>query len=169
MKTLTVLSILLVAVLAAGPAFATDDPLAELQHRMEEARTSVVTAEDVAAISDALSQALTSDHRGLESAALRLVIAYGGVIELNRAAVIEMVRLYRDHKDSRVRQMAVVAIAATGDNWGIDFLERSEAYEADPAVLRTLKASLAAQRAEVVAESAAAERPLWARGTPVQA
>lgn len=124
---------------------ASDGPLAGIEGQLEEAATSgtMMSAEASASISNSLATALASDHRGLETAALRLIISYGEVLDLDRSAVIEMVRLYRDNEDLAVRQMAVVAIGASQDAWGLDFLERSRSFESAPRVLHTIKAVIA--------------------------
>lgn len=90
--------------------------------------------------------ALSSGHDGLRQGALRMLIMYGDAIEVPRAAVLEVVRMYRDHRDEHVRRMAVVALGRIDDAWALDFLRRSLAYERCPEVLATMQAVIADHR-----------------------
>ncbi|MFT5142677.1 MAG: hypothetical protein ACI80V_000384 [Rhodothermales bacterium] len=106
--------------------------------------TTAISVADVTTISGSVAEALKSGHRGLESAALRLVISYGKTIDLDDEAVLDVVRLYRDHRDENMRQMAIVAIGAANDDWAVDFLQRSERFEDSPRLRRTIHAVLQA-------------------------
>lgn len=145
MKAYRIAAALLLCLSLTTITKAAHGPLSGIEGQLEATLTSgtAMSAEASASISNALAAALASDHRGLETAALRLVISYGEVLELNRSAVFEMVRLYRDNEDLSVRQMAVVAIGASEDEWGLDFLERSRGFEDAPRVLHTIRAVLA--------------------------
>ena len=74
--------------------------------------------------------ALKSDNDGLKVSALQLIAAYGERIDVSDAR-FEMVRLFRDNKDSRVRMMALAALSKTRDAWVADFLYRSARFERD--------------------------------------
>ncbi|NNE71799.1 MAG: hypothetical protein HKN29_15750 [Rhodothermales bacterium] len=145
MKAQRIVSGLALAIFLTANAAAADGSLEHIHSVLKDARTqgTAISASASARISESLAEALASDHRGLETGALRLVIAYGDVVSLNRTAVIEMVRLYRDDEDENVRQMAVVALGAAGDEWGLDFLERSEAFEDVRRIRHTIRAVLA--------------------------
>ncbi|MFT4605533.1 MAG: hypothetical protein ACI9W4_002274 [Rhodothermales bacterium] len=152
MRANRVLTGLILAMFVTISAQAADDGIGEIRTQLEAARNAgvVLSADVSASISRVLAEALESDHRGLETAALRLVIAYSDVVEVGRPAVFEIVRLYRDNEDDNVRRMAVVALGATADAWGLDFLERSLPFEDVHAVRHTIRASLAAVGADAV-------------------
>jgi len=120
---------LVITVLVTGAAVA-DPPTLELQ--LDEA--ALFTAADWAAYSDRISDALASDHDGLREAALRMTVLHGQNLTLDRRDTIEMVRLFRDHENARMRRLAVVALNAADDHWGMDMLARSYRFEDDPNV-----------------------------------
>lgn len=136
--------------LTALPASAANRPLGE---RLEEARILLETraatlgAAQIEAISSAVGEALETSHHGLQTSALRLVITYAHDIPFNRTTVFDVVRLYRDHKDDRVRRMAVVALGEMGDAWGNDMLKRSLRFEKSAPVRHTIAAVLAEAKA----------------------
>ena len=104
-----------------------------------------------------LARTLTSAHEGLPEDALRLMIQYGPRLEMGRTAVLDVVRVYRDHPNENLRRMAVVALGRMGNAWSFDFLERSLPYEKSPAVRHTLQAVLAAHAAPPSGALAAAQ------------
>lgn len=131
---------------AASVAPAADGSIAE---RLTEARLLLenrgvtLGAAQIDAISSAVGDALETSHFGLQTSALRLVITYAEDIHFNRTTVFDVVRLYRDHKDDRVRRMAVVALGELGDPWGNDMLRRSLRFEKNASVKHTIAAVLA--------------------------
>lgn len=94
-----------------------------------------------------LVQAIQSDTEGLKLAALQMVIRYGELVDVD-AAVFDVVRLYRNHDDLHVRQMAVVTLGAMKHGWAMDFLTRSARFEQDPVLQKTIRAVLASYQAE---------------------
>jgi hypothetical protein len=72
---------------------------------------------------------------------MQLVIKYADRVDVHRAR-FDVMRLYRDHDDDRVRRMAVVTLGAMKNNWALGFLARSVAFEKDPAVRHTIQAVL---------------------------
>ncbi len=120
-----------------------------LDERLEEARVlletrgSTLGAAQIEAISSAVGEALETSHFGLQTSALRLVITYAEDIAFARTTVFDVVRLYRDHKDDRVRRMAVVALGELNDAWGTDLLKRSLRFEKSAPVKHTIAAVLA--------------------------
>ena len=139
--------------LAASPASAFDGS-DDTGKRLEAARVmlersaTTLSAEQLDVLSHTLSDALESAHFGFQTSALRLMIQYGDQVEFSHRTVIEVVRLYRDHSDDRVRRMAVVALGALGDEWGMDFLQRSLPYETAAPVKHTVAAVVAEHRAK---------------------
>ncbi len=132
---------------ASTPAIASslDDTAARLEaaKTMLASSAGVLSAEQIDVLSHTLSDALETTHYGFQTSALRLMIEYGDQVEFSHRTVIEVVRLYRDHSDDRVRRMAVVALGAMGNEWGLDFLKRSLPYENVAPVRHTVAAVLA--------------------------
>ncbi|GMQ81879.1 MAG: hypothetical protein BMS9Abin05_1316 [Rhodothermia bacterium] len=89
-----------------------------------------------------LEVALASGHRGLQNSALRLIIAYGENFDLDESAVFNVMRLYRDGDSTRIRRMAVVALAQIDSEWVMKFLERSVRFEKSDQVRHTILAVL---------------------------
>ena len=69
-----------------------------------------------------------------------MIIVYGENLGIDREAVLDIVRINRDHPDDRLRRMAVVALGATQDAWAVDFLKRSVRFESSPLVRHTIQA-----------------------------
>lgn len=90
-----------------------------------------------------LETALASDHDGLRQGAMRMIIHYGPNLTIGREAIFDLVRVYRNHAQERMRRMAVVALGQTRDTWAMDFLTRSARYEKSAAVRHTIYAVLA--------------------------
>ena len=82
-----------------------------------------------------LVEALRSDNLGLKCSALQQIAAYGPKVDV-RSARFEMVRLYRNNKDMRVRMAALSALSQVNDAWVADFLARSARFERDPEMAR---------------------------------
>ncbi len=143
MQKLTLSLLALFFVLATLPiaVFATtdDEPLS-----LVPPTTTDVTSAQWKSFNQNLVQAITSDNEGLKLAGLQMVIKYGTAVDVS-AARFDIVRMYRDHDNERVRRMAVVALGAMEDAWALDFLTRSLAFERSALVRRTMEAVLWAQ------------------------
>ena len=74
--------------------------------------------------------ALKSDNDGLQLSALQRIVVYGERIDVSDAR-FELVRLFRDNKDERVRMTALNALSKVRDGWVADFLYRSARFESD--------------------------------------
>ena len=96
--------------------------------------------------SGGLVDALASGHDGAQQGALRMIIFYGDQLDV-KASVFDVVRIYRNHEDDRMRRMAVVALGKMQSRWAIDFLTRSLGFEKTPAVRKTMQAVIAAYHA----------------------
>lgn len=101
-----------------------------------------LTAEQWKAFGQRVTEAMGSDNRGVQIAALRLAAFHGDQLQLGRQASIDAVRVYRDNPDPNVRKLAVVAIARMNHPWGIDFLTRSLDYEKSAAVEKVMRSAL---------------------------
>ena len=92
------------------------------------------------AFSTNLVRALQSDNLGLKTSALQHVATYGPRLDV-RAARFDIVRLYRDHRDRRVRVLALAAIVQTRYGWSLDFVRRCGRGDADAQVARLSRAA----------------------------
>ncbi len=137
LRTFYRLTALAVMLLAAGTAAA--DPPGLILQTDEAARLS---ATEWVAYSNRISDALASDVDGLREAALRMTILYADQLTLDRRDTFEMVRVFRSHKNDRMRRMAVVALNAADDHWGMEMLARSYRFEHDPGVRYQIAAVL---------------------------
>lgn len=131
---------LFVALLLAGSAstVVADPPGLELTPD----RAALMTAVEWQVYGDRISDALVSDNLGVRVTALRMTIQYAPNLGLDRGDVIEMARIYREDGNDNMRRLAVVALNAVDDHWGIDFLARSYRFEDCPAVKQTIGAVL---------------------------
>jgi len=121
----------------AGPA-SDDDPQAEIAELDASAKAAVSQA-DWDAFSKNLVNALKSDHDGLREAAMRFVIQYGDRVNV-KAAVFDVMRIYRNHDNQNLRRMAVVALGQMNSDWAISFLRLSVEYESSDALRHTVRA-----------------------------
>lgn len=105
-------------------------------------RAALMTPAEWSAYSDRVSDALFDENEGMREAALRMAVLYGEQLDLDRTDVFEMARIYREHNNRQMRRLAVVAMNAVDDDWGLDLLARSYRFEDDPAVRYTVGAVL---------------------------
>ncbi len=132
---------------ARSSAFVTpgdDDPQEALAALEAQANEAVAKAA-WKVFSENLVVALQSDHDGLREAAMRYVIQYGDRVDV-RAAVFDVVRLYRDHDNDGLRRMAIVTLGHMDSDWAIGFLRLSEDFEQDGALKHTIRAVIEQHR-----------------------
>lgn len=132
--------------LSAMVCFVLAGTLAVNAHAGEEklvAPKANATAAQWTVFSSNLVDALTSDHDGLQEAAMRMVIQYGDQVKVNDA-VFDVMSIYRNHKDENMRRMAVVALGEMNSKWAISFLKRAESFEKSPVLKKTIHAVVAA-------------------------
>ncbi len=150
-RTLAIMTLLLLVFSATTPATAQLATLDEPYDLIEELERSLsnpsvrakLTTAQWYSYGDRLADALASGHEGVQQGALRMIILYGDYMELKRTAVFDVVRIYRNHQDDRLRRMAVVALGKIQDPWGLDMLKRSARFEKSPGVGHTIQAVLA--------------------------
>jgi len=123
-----------------------DNQMDEVQSVLEnEQKRMSLTEQDWKSYGERLTEALESENAGVQQSALRLAAYYGDRLQMGRRAAISAVRLYRDDRDPKVRQMAVVALARINHPWGIDFLTRSLEFEDSTDIERTIRHALQEQ------------------------
>ena len=141
-------AVVAMGVLFASAAFATptEDPAEEALKALKHAESVAVSAAQWNTFSKQLTDALTSDHEGVQVAAMQLVIRYGEQVDV-RSAVPEVMRVYREHDDDDVRRMAVVALGQMNSRRAVGFLRLSEEFEPNETVRRTIHAVVAQHEA----------------------
>lgn len=117
---------------------AADPPGIELQTD----RAALMTAAEWADYADRVSDALYSENAGIRECALRMTVLYADQLAVDRLDVFEIARIYRNDPDPRMRRLAVVALNAVDDDWGMDLLARSYRFETVKPIKYTIAASL---------------------------
>jgi hypothetical protein len=75
-----------------------------------------------------LVNAFKIPNDGLHQSAMGMIIRYADKLDVDDA-VFDIVRIFRSHKDSRVRQLALVTLHKMQNEWAMDFLKRHQKYE----------------------------------------
>ena len=84
-----------------------------------------------------LENAFVIGNEGVQLSAMQNIIKYGDYLDVSDAA-IPLVRIYRNHKNERVRQMAVVALHKVKNKWALYFLKRNLKFEDNPTIRRQI-------------------------------
>jgi len=115
-----------------------DDPLKLLQMP---APAASMTVEQWDFFSDNLVKALASHHDGLQNGAMRLALQYPDQVNIN-PALLDLMRIYRNHSDINVKRLAVVTMASTGSRLAVNYLRLHVEFEKSECVKRTMLAVL---------------------------
>jgi len=95
-------------------------------------------------------KALDSENLGLQVSAMRHIITYKEKVNVDKT-MIKIIRLYRRDKNEYVRQLALVTIYATQNDWALGFVKRDYNYEKSPRIKRTM-AAIINEQAKKIAE-----------------
>lgn len=87
------------------------------------------------AFSKNLIKAVESTNEGLQISAMRMIILYNDNLDVKDAA-FDLVRIFRNHPDQRVRRLAMVTLYYIQNDWAMYFLKRNRQFEKDKAILR---------------------------------
>lgn len=87
------------------------------------------------AFSKNLVKAVHSDNEGLRRSAMCMIIRYADYLTVKDAR-FEIVRIFRSHKNSKVRQLAMVTLYHMKDDWAMYFLKRNIKFEKDETILK---------------------------------
>lgn len=145
----------LIGLLVGSSVFAANDDWEKL-----------VAKTDWKAYSKNLVAALKSDNLGLQVSAMQQVIKYKDYLDVDRA-VLDLVRVYRRHKDDRMRQLALVTLYSMKNDWAMGIVKRDFNFECCPKVKKLMavilyersKKDLATEESEKIIASIH-ERPL---------
>lgn len=86
-----------------------------------------------------LIKALKSDNPGLQQSAMQMVIRYGDWLDVKEAE-FDVMRVFRNHKNQSVRQLALTALVNMNSKWAIGFLRTQIEFESDPLIKKNLVA-----------------------------
>lgn len=82
-----------------------------------------------------LVKAIQSDNEGLQQSAMCMIIRYADYLNVKDAR-FDIVRIFRSHKNPRVRQLAMVTLYQMKDGWAMYFLKRNIKFEKDECILK---------------------------------
>ncbi|MFN2126864.1 MAG: hypothetical protein ACK2TU_03305 [Anaerolineales bacterium] len=85
--------------------------------------------------------ALKSNNDGLKISVLHQIVKYSDSLDVNNA-VFDVMRIYRNHPDERIRHLALIALHKMGNNWSMEFLKRRVLFENNPALYKCICAIL---------------------------
>jgi hypothetical protein len=92
--------------------------------------------------SDNLVEAIAEGNEGAKEGALMQIIRYGDFLTFDRRTTFDVMRLYRDHDDDRIRRLAVVALGKMKDRWAIEFLDMLARFEPNEQIKNTMKSTV---------------------------
>ena len=104
-----------------------------------------------------LCYCLKMNNEGVRNSALQHIVTYGEYLNMD-AAVFDVVRIFRNSKDERVRQLALAALHKMQNGWAMNFLKRSIDYEKSPTIKKQLRIIVS----EYYAHKRAKKRPSFA-------
>jgi hypothetical protein len=93
-----------------------------------EAHKSLMEKTDWNAFSKNLVMALKSGNLGLQTSAMQHIIVYHQRLKVS-GAITHLVKLYRNHENEQVRQMALVTINKINNDWAKGIVKRDLAFE----------------------------------------
>jgi hypothetical protein len=87
--------------------------------------------------SENLVTGLSIDNDGIRQAAMKHIITYGDYLDVNDG-VFDLVKIYRNHKNDKFRQMAVVALGKVQNKWSMYFLKSNLKFEENENIRRQI-------------------------------
>jgi superfamily II DNA helicase RecQ len=100
-----------------------------------------------------LVKSLKSSNQGVQLSAMQLVIRYGDKVDVGSARH-DVMRVFRSHKNQKVRQLALVTLYTINNKWSMGYLEMHYRFEEDPVIKKHLAAILVeSNRAKKVKKS----------------
>ena len=94
---------------------------------------------DWKAFSKNLVMAIKSPNTGLQVSAMQLMITYAEKLDVSDAT-LDLVRLYRTHKNERVRQIALVTINEINNDWATGIVKRDYTFEKSKSIKKMMAA-----------------------------
>jgi hypothetical protein len=91
-------------------------------------------------VSKNLVRALASENEGLRQSAMNFFVQHADKLDINDA-VFDVMRIYRNHEDERVRMLALVTLYKMQHKWAMGFLKRDLKFQ-DSAKLKRMVAAI---------------------------
>lgn len=88
-----------------------------------------------------LVRCLKEGNEGIKYAALQRIVSYGEKLDVNDA-VFEIMRIYRNDKNPKARQLALSALNKMNNEWAIGFLKLHVKHEENPQLKRQIYAMI---------------------------
>ena len=104
-------------------------------------RTKLIKGTNWNAFSKNLVVALKTDNLGLQISAMQHIIHWADHLKVGEAAPV-LIRLYRNHENVRVRQIALVTINAINNDWAKGIVKRDIAFEESARIKKMMYAIL---------------------------
>ena len=82
-----------------------------------------------------LVKAIQSNNEGLQRSAMCMIIRYADYLDVKEAK-FDIVRVFRSHKNPKVRQLAMVTLYHMQDAWAMGFLKRNIKFEKNECILK---------------------------------
>jgi len=86
-----------------------------------------------------LIKALRSDNLGLQASSMQSIIKYSNHVKVD-VVVMDLIKMYRRHKNDRVRQLALVTINALQNDYAFGIIKRDYEFECCPMIKKTIAA-----------------------------
>lgn len=102
-------------------------------------RDTLLTGAQWETFNQNLIDAVHRGSDGVREGALMQIAHYGEYMDFPELTVFEVMRLYRDHEDPRIKRLAVVALGNMGSRWAIEFLDMLAPYEEDASLRKTME------------------------------
>lgn len=106
-----------------------------------------------------LVKAVATPNEGLQLAAMGMIIRYADSLDV-KDAVFDIVRIFRSHKDTRVRRLAMVTLSKIKVEWTMYFLKRNRQFEKDETILKHNYSIVNEYYVEKLMSKEVLERPL---------
>ncbi len=102
-------------------------------------RDTLLAGSEWKAFNKNLIEAIHSDNEGVREGALMQISRYGDFLEFPESTVFEVMRIYRDHDDPKIKRLAIVALGNMGSRWAIEFLDMLAPYEQNETLKKTME------------------------------
>jgi hypothetical protein len=87
------------------------------------------------AFGENLVKAVATPNEGLQLSAMGMIIRHSDSLDV-KDAVFDLVRIFRSHKDTRVRRLAMVTLSKIKVEWTMYFLKRNRQFEKDKTIFK---------------------------------
>lgn len=102
--------------------------------------------------------ALQSENPGLQQSAMQMVIKYGDRLNV-KDAVFDVMRVFRNHPNTRVRRLALITLTKMNSNWANYFLTRQIRFEKVASIKRQLISHYLSKNRKTKSIAAGYEKP----------